>query len=66
MITLSVVLGSREGRQALSLVFKNSGAFMRSGNPRQLPHIPSFEDERETDTDTCTPPSYGPEDDDEG
>lgn len=61
----TIVLGTKEGIKALSL-FVSSGSFTRTGNLRQPPQTPYFEDERETDTDTDTSPLYGPEYDDEG
>jgi hypothetical protein len=60
-IALPEILGTKEGIQALTEFLKKSGAFSRTGVPRELRPPPLFEDEPEVDSDSETP--YETEDD---
>ena len=60
-IALPTLLGTKEGIQALIAFLKKSGAFSRTGVPREPHPPPLFENEPDVDSDVEDP--YAPEDD---
>lgn len=51
-IALPTILGTKEGIQALTEFLKKSGAFTQTGDPKQPPKPPQFEDEPEPDNES--------------
>ena len=60
-IALPTLLGTKEGIQALIHFLKKTGAFSRTGVPREPHHPPLFENKPDVDSDAEDP--YAPEDD---
>ena len=51
MITLTTILGTNKGIQALTQFLQKSGAFTRTGTKMQTSHAPTLEAEPEAESD---------------